>query len=120
MAFTNNRKAKRQRAKYRIRKKINGTPERPRLTVYRSNKEIYAQVIDDTIGKTLVSACSLNSDFKDAKSTKTEQAKEVGKRVAQKAIEAGIDKIVFDRNGYLYHGRIKQLAEAAREAGLKF
>lgn len=120
MAFTNNKEAKRIRAKYRIRKRINGTPARPRLTVYRSNKEIYAQVIDDTIGKTLVSACSLNSDIKSVKTTKTDQAKEVGKRIALKAIESGIDAIVFDRNGYLYHGRIKTLAEAAREAGLKF
>ncbi len=108
---------RRLRIKAQIRKKVSGTTERPRLTVYRSNSQIYAQIIDDSVGKTLVSASSLGS--KD-KVTKTEQAAIVGKLIAQKAIEAGIESVVFDRNGYLYHGRVKQLADAAREGGLKF
>lgn len=109
----------RLRIKRRVRGKIHGTEERPRLSVYRSNKQIYAQVIDDASGKTLVSASSLKMD--DAQGiAKLEQATKVGKAIAESAKAAGIESVVFDRNGYLYHGRIKQLADAAREGGLKF
>ena len=115
MAFSKvNRRAK---IKRRIRKKISGTSAVPRLSVFRSNKQITAQIIDDSTGKTLVSATSYNN--KSAKGTKVEQAAIVGKEVAEKAIKAGIDKAVFDRNGYLYHGRVKSLADSAREGGLK-
>jgi len=112
---------KRNKIKRRIRGKISGTPEQPRLTVFRSNKQIYAQIIDDTIGNTIVSASSLEKDIIAKKGiTKTEQAKLVGEVIAKKATEKGITNIVFDRNGYLYHGRVKSLADAARENGLKF
>ena len=94
---------RRQRIKYRIRKRLSGSGERPRMTVYRSNKQIYVQLVDDVKGQTLVSASS----------------KLVGKRIAEKAKEKGINTVVFDRNGYLYHGRVKNLADAARESGLK-
>ena len=110
---------RRQKIRYKIRKKVEGSAEKPRLAVYRSNAEIYAQVIDDIAGKTLATASSLDKAFK-AKGSKTELAKAVGKLVAEKAVTAGIKQVVFDRSGYLYHGRIKALAEAAREAGLKF
>ncbi len=115
MAFS--KIARRAKIKRRIRKKITGTSEMPRLSVFRSNKQIYAQIIDDSTGKTLVSASSFNN--KAAKGTKIEQAAVVGKEVAEKAVKAGIDKAVFDRNGYLYHGRVKSLADSAREGGLK-
>lgn len=108
---------RRIRIKAHIRHKVSGTDQKPRLTVFRSNTQIYAQLIDDVHGKTLVSASSLG--IKD-KMTKSEQAAKVGNLVAKAAIEAGITHVVFDRNGYLYHGRVKQLADAAREAGLKF
>ncbi len=115
MAFSKiNRRAK---IKRRIRKKITGTSAMPRLSVFRSNKQIYAQIIDDSCGKTLVSASSYNN--KGAKGTKIEQAAFVGKEVAEKAKKAGIEAVVFDRNGYLYHGRVKSLADSAREGGLK-
>ena len=107
---------RRIKIKYRIRKKIFGTPERPRLSVFRSNKQIYAQVINDEIGKTLVSASSLGMEAM----PKVQQAEKVGELIAQKALEAGVTSVVFDRNGYLYHGRVKQLADAARKAGLNF
>lgn len=107
---------RRIKIKYRIRKKIFGTPERPRLSVFRSNKQIYAQVINDEIGKTLVSASSLGMEAM----PKVQQAEKVGELIAQKALEAGVTAVVFDRNGYLYHGRVKQLADAARMAGLNF
>jgi len=113
-----NKELRRSKIKMRIRKKISGTSERPRLTVYRSNKEIYAQVVDDVKGVTLVSAGSLAN--KEVNGAKKDQAAQVGKLVAEKALQAGIQAVVFDRNGYLYHGRVKQLADAAREAGLKF
>ena len=113
----NQKIARRLRIKNHIRNTVNGTAERPRLSVFRSNKQIYAQLIDDVAGKTLASASSLS--IKD-KMTKTEQAARVGALVAQAAQAAGISEAVFDRNGYLYHGRVKQLADAAREAGLKF
>lgn len=108
---------RRNRIKATIRRKISGTAQKPRLTVFRSNSQIYAQLIDDIEGKTLASASSLG--MKD-KMTKSEQAAKVGSLVAKNAVEAGISDVVFDRNGYLYHGRVKQLAEAAREGGLKF
>jgi len=111
---------RRTKIKYRIRKKVHGTTDRPRLTVFRSNKAIYAQVINDLEGRTLVSASSISKELAEKKMTKTETAKEVGKLLAGKAKEAGIEKVVFDRNGYLYHGRVKSLAEGAREGGLKF
>lgn len=104
----------------RIRKVVHGTPAQPRLTVFRSNKQIYAQIVDDTAGHTLVSASSQAASIAEKKVTKIEQAGLVGELVASKAIEAGISTVVFDRNGYLYHGRVKSLAEAARKAGLKF
>ena len=110
---------RRQRIKYRIKKTVSGTPERPRLVVFRSNSEIYAQIIDDTKGVTLVAASSRDKDLK-ATGTKTEKAKEVGQAIAKKALAAGIESISFDRGGYLYHGRVKSLAEGAREGGLKF
>ncbi|MDR0333299.1 MAG: 50S ribosomal protein L18 [Dysgonamonadaceae bacterium] len=108
---------KRLRIKTRVRGKISGTTACPRLSVFRSNKQIYAQVIDDTTGKTLASASSLKLEDK---LPKKELAAKVGELVAQSAKEAGVEKVVFDRNGYLYHGRIKELAEAARKGGLKF
>jgi len=111
--------SRRERIKKGIRKRITGSPERPRLSVFRSNKGIYAQIIDDNDGKTLVAASSLEKDFS-ASGAKIEQSKEVGKKVAEKALAAGIKEVVFDRNGYLYHGRIKSLAEGAREGGLIF
>lgn len=104
-----------------IRKKIKGTPERPRLSIFRSNNDIYVQVIDDTQGHTLVSASSRDSDIKGLKDkTKVEKSKAVGAKLAQIALEAGITNIVFDRGGYLYHGRVKAVADGAREAGLNF
>ena len=112
-------KEKRRKAiRSRIRKVITGTPERPRLSVFRSNKQIYAQLIDDIQGHTLLSVSSRFEEHNDG--NKTETAKEIGKRVAEKAIAANITEIVFDRGGYLYHGRVKALAEGAREGGLKF
>ena len=111
--------SRRERIKRGIRKRLSGSAERPRLSVYRSNKGIYAQIIDDNTGKTIVSASSISKDFT-AKGNKSEQSKAVGKAVAEKALAAGIKQVVFDRNGYLYHGRVQSLAEGAREAGLNF
>lgn len=114
---------RRNRIKAHIRTKVTGTAEKPRLTVFRSNTQIYAQVIDDVKGVTIASASSLVKAEKGAKKdkvTKTEQAAKVGKLIAKAALEAGINEVIFDRNGYLYHGRVKQLADAAREGGLKF
>ena len=113
------KKDRRLRIKRRIRKIVSGTANQPRLSVFRSNKEIYAQIINDENGVTLVAASSIGKDVK-AKGNKTEIASMVGKAIAEKAVQAGIEKITFDRGGYLYHGRVKALAEAAREAGLKF
>ena len=109
----------RKKRHVRVRAKISGTAARPRLCVYRSNANIYAQVIDDVAGKTIVSASSLEKDFEGIGSNK-EAAKKVGQAVARKALAAGIEEVVFDRGGYLYHGRVKELAEGAREGGLKF
>ncbi|MDO6597879.1 50S ribosomal protein L18 [Oceanihabitans sp. 2_MG-2023] len=111
---------RRIRIKNRIRKTVSGTETRPRLSVFRSNKEIYAQIVDDVTGKTISAASSRDKDISSAKGNKTEVATLVGKSVAEKAIKAGINTISFDRGGYLYHGRVKSLAEGAREAGLKF
>jgi large subunit ribosomal protein L18 len=110
---------RRTRIKKRVRKHISGTASTPRLSVFRSNKEIYAQIIDDEAGKTLASVSSLNN--KEAgKGNKIEQAAAMGKALAEKASAAGIEQVKFDRNGYLYHGRVKAFADAAREGGLKF
>ncbi len=104
----------------RIRRVIKGTAERPRLSVFRSNKQIYAQLIDDLNGVTLIASSSAAKDFEAMKAKKVDIAKEVGKSIAAKAVQSGISSVVFDRGGYLYHGRVKALAEGAREAGLKF
>ncbi|MFN2748157.1 MULTISPECIES: 50S ribosomal protein L18 [Bacillus] len=104
----------------RVRSKLSGTPERPRLNVFRSNKHIYAQVIDDVNGVTLVSASTLDKDFNAENGGDTSAAAKVGELVAKRASEKGITNVVFDRGGYLYHGRVKALADAAREAGLEF
>ncbi len=114
---TINRKAIRSRIHARIRKKLSGTPERPRLAVNFSNQHVYAQVIDDTKGVTICSACTKNVDMKKAN---LESAAKVGALIAERALAAGITDVVFDRGGFLYHGKVKSLADAAREAGLKF
>ena len=111
---------RRIRIKNRIRKVVSGSETRPRLSVFRSNKEIYAQIVDDVTGKTISASSSRDKDISSAKGTKTEIAALVGKSVAEKALKAGVETIAFDRGGYLYHGRVKSLAEGAREAGLKF
>jgi len=114
--MTTNKVERRIKIKYRIRKRVNGTAERPRMSVFRSNKQIYVQIINDLTGNTLAAASSLGMEAM----PKKEQAAKVGELVAKKAIEAGIEQVVFDRNGYLYHGRVKELADAARKGGLKF
>jgi len=111
--------AQRKRRHKRVRGKITGTSERPRLNVFRSEKHIYAQIIDDDSGVTLCSASSVEKDF-DGSGSNKEGAKKVGKQVAERAAQKGIENVVFDRGGYIYHGRVKELAEAAREGGLKF
>ena len=113
---------RRARIKKRVRKVVSGTPETPRLSVFRSNKQIYAQVIDDINGVTLAAASSTDKEIADKLSgmNKTQVAGQVGKLVAERSVKAGVTSVAFDRNGYLYHGRVKQLAEAAREGGLKF
>ena len=103
----------------RVRGKVAGTPERPRLSVFRSEKHIYAQIIDDVAGRTLVSASSVEKGFEGLGGNK-EAARKVGKTVAERAVKAGIEEVVFDRGGYIYHGRVQELAEGAREGGLKF
>lgn len=118
MAIT--KEYRRERIKKRIRKVVEGSAERPRLSVFRSNKQISAQLIDDVTGNTITAASSLDKAVAGQKGPKTEQAKQVGKLIAEKALQAGIKSVNFDRNGYLYHGRVKSLAEAAREAGLNF
>ncbi len=112
-------KAQRMKRHKRVRAKISGTPERPRLSVFRSEKNIYAQVIDDVAGNTLVSASSVEKDFEGSGGNK-EAAKKVGRLVAERALAKGIEEVVFDRGGYIYHGRVKELADGAREGGLKF
>jgi large subunit ribosomal protein L18 len=110
---------RRKRIHYRVRAKVKGTAERPRISVFRSNKEIYCQLVDDRKGHTLVAASSKEGSF-DKNQTKVDQAKAVGKVLAERAQAANISKVVFDRSGYLYHGRVKALAEGAREGGLQF
>lgn len=120
MGVKNKKVYRRKRIKMRIRKTVNGTSDRPRMTIFRSNKQIYVQLIDDLNGKTIVSASSREKALEDSKVNKMEQAQKVGNLVAEKAKSAGVSTVVFDRNGYLYHGRVKSLAEAARKGGLKF
>ena len=120
-----NKNVSRQKRHTRVRKRVNGTPERPRLNVYRSINHIYAQVIDDLAGTTLVSASTLDPSLKAAKESRSsggnvDAAKTVGRLIAERALAAGVTRVVFDRGGYLYHGRIKGLADAAREGGLDF
>ena len=114
--MTTNKEQRRIKIKYRVRNKISGTAECPRLTVFRSNKQICVQIINDETASTLVAASSLGMEAM----PKKEQAAKVGEAVAKKAIEAGITRVVFDRNGYLYHGRVKEVADGARKGGLKF
>ncbi|MEI7471765.1 MAG: 50S ribosomal protein L18 [Chitinophagaceae bacterium] len=116
----NNKSSARQKIKYRIRKKISGEPTKPRLSVFRSNSFIYAQLIDDTTGTTLAAASSKEKDILAQKSPNIEKSKMVGASIARKASELGITTVVFDRGGYIYHGRVKAVAEGAREGGLKF
>ena len=111
---------KRVKIKKRIRKVVFGTNDKPRLTVFRSNKEIYAQIIDDTSSKTIVASSSKDKDLKLKTTNKIEVSKIVGDSIAKKALKAGVKNVSFDRNGYLYHGRVKSLADGAREGGLKF
>ncbi|MCD7778772.1 MAG: 50S ribosomal protein L18 [Clostridiales bacterium] len=122
MITKQDRKVARAKRHQRIRNKISGTAAQPRLAVFRSNMHIYAQIIDDTAGNTLVAASTMEKDIKNSisKTNDVEAAKAVGTAVAKKALDKGIDTVVFDRGGFIYHGKIKALAEAAREAGLKF
>ncbi|QSZ27144.1 50S ribosomal protein L18 [Aceticella autotrophica] len=116
-----NRQLSRQRRHLRVRKHVSGTPERPRLNVYKSLSHIYAQIIDDVAGKTLIYASTMDPELKGiVKGANKESARMVGKLIANKALEKGIKNVVFDRGGYIYHGTIKELADAAREAGLEF
>ena len=115
-----NNSYQRSRIRRRIRGKISGTAARPRLSVFRSNKQIYAQIIDDVAGKTLAAAMSSDESIASKTVTKIEQAKLVGMLLAEKAKEANVENVIFDRSGYVYHGRIKSLADGAREGGLKF
>ena len=113
----------REKIKYRIRKRVKGSAERPRLVVFRSLNNIYAQIVDDVTGKTICSVSNISKDVKSAsegKTTKISKSKLVGQKIAERASELKIKKVVFDRNGYLYHGRVKAVADAAREAGLEF
>lgn len=114
--MTKQKEQRRAKIKFRVRNKISGTAERPRMSVFRSNKQIYVQIINDETATTLVAASSLGMETM----PKKEQASKVGEAIAQKAIEAGITTVVFDRNGYLYHGRVKEVADGARKGGLKF
>jgi large subunit ribosomal protein L18 len=122
MAYTKKNEPRRLMRHRRLRKKLSGTQDRPRLAVFRSHLHIYAQLIDDTVGRTLVAASTLDPDLRDdsAKSGKIGSATAVGTSIAQKAKDAGVERVVFDRGGYAYHGRVKALAEAAREVGLEF
>jgi large subunit ribosomal protein L18 len=116
----NNKSQARQKIRYRIRKKVSGTASAPRLSVFRSNTDIYAQLIDDNSGTTIAAASSKQKDISAQKAPKIEKSKMVGEAIARKAVELGIEKVVFDRSGYIYHGRVKAVAEGAREGGLKF
>lgn len=112
--------ARRQRIRFNIRKNVSGTTSKPRLSVFRSNTDIYAQVIDDTNGVTIAAASTKDKDIKAQTGTKSEKSKLVGVAVARKAVELGVKEVIFDRGGYLYHGRVKSVADGAREAGLQF
>ncbi|HCF62750.1 MAG TPA: 50S ribosomal protein L18 [Chitinophagaceae bacterium] len=116
----NNKTSARQKIRYRIRKKVSGTAVKPRLSVFRSNTDIYAQLIDDNTGTTLAAASSREKDIAAQKGTKVEMSKLVGAAIARKAGELGIKNVVFDRSGYIYHGRVKAVADGAREGGLEF
>ncbi len=116
----NNKTIARQKIRYRIRKRVSGTAALPRLSVFRSNTDIYVQLIDDTTGTTLASASSRQKDIAAQKAPKIEKSKLVGQSIAQKATALGLKKVVFDRGGYLYHGRVKSVADGAREGGLEF
>ncbi|HEY5393573.1 MAG TPA: 50S ribosomal protein L18 [Hanamia sp.] len=116
----NSKVSARQKIRYRIRKKISGSTQKPRLSVFRSNKDIYVQLIDDTNGTTIASASSREKDIAAQKGNKVETSKRVGEAIAKKSLELGIANVVFDRSGYIYHGRIKAVAEGAREGGLQF
>ncbi len=116
---TDQKTIRRQKLRWRIRSKVNGTAKKPRLSVFRSNKDIYAQLIDDTTGTTLASANSRQKDLAALKGNKVEKSMEVGKALAAKAKDLGIETCIFDRGGYLYHGRVKAIADGAREGGLK-
>jgi len=116
----NNKSTARQKIRYRIRKKINGINGKPRLSVFRSNTDIYAQLINDESGVTLAAASSKDKDIKAQKANKTEKSKLVGSAIARKASELGVTAVTFDRGGYIYHGRVKAVAEGAREGGLQF
>lgn len=118
--MSNNKSTARQKIRYRIRKKIMGTSSKPRLSVFRSNTDIYAQLIDDNNGATLASASSKQKDISAQKAPKIDKSKMVGESIAKKATELGIKQVVFDRGGYVYHGRVKAVAEGAREGGLDF
>ncbi len=118
--MSNNKSSARQNIRYRIRKKISGSSSIPRLTVFRSNSDIYAQLIDDNSGTTIAAASSRQKDINAQKAPKIEKSKMVGESLAKKAVELGVKKVVFDRSGYIYHGRIKAVADGAREAGLEF
>lgn len=120
MGVKNRKVFRRKRIKHRIRKTVYGTAQCPRLSVFRSNEQIYAQIINDDLGTTIVSASSQIPSIHEQKVSKIEKAKLVGAELSAKALEAGVSSVVFDRNGYLYHGRVKSLAEAAREGGLQF
>ena len=118
--MSNNKSSARQKIRYRIRKKINGTSSIPRLTDFRSNSDIYAQLIDDNNGTTIAAASSRQKDITAQKAPKIDKSKMVGESIARKAVELGVKKVVFDRSGYIFHGRVKAVAEGAREAGLEF
>jgi large subunit ribosomal protein L18 len=112
--------ARRQRIRFNIRKNVSGTPSKPRLSVFRSNTDIYAQLIDDTQGATIAAASTKDKDIQAQKGTKSEKSKLVGAAIGRKATELGVKEVIFDRGGYLYHGRVKSVADGAREAGLQF
>ena len=120
LVFMNSKSSARQKIRYRIRKKISGAAAKPRLSVFRSNAEIYAQLIDDDNAVTIAAVSSRDKDIQAQKLTKTEKSKLVGSAIARKAGELGVTKVVFDRGGYIYHGRVKAVAEGAREGGLQF
>lgn len=112
--------ARRQRIRYGIREKISGTPQKPRLSIFRSNSDIYAQLIDDTNGATIAAASTKDKEIKAQTGNKSEKSKLVGEAIARKAVDLGVKDVVFDRGGYLYHGRVKSVADGAREGGLQF